>query len=596
MKFKITKKIFSILSIITILFSTFANYGKVHAVNTGDNVQIVNLGECERHVQYLREDGIYRDIITFFVGFYEDSEFRPAYCLEIHDAGVSDTLSYSVDVKEAYENEGVWRVIKNGYPYAGTLGLNNEKDAFFVTKQAVYAVLDGRDLNNYKGKDAYGNTMVEKIKELALIGRNGTETRYTPVINLTTTKEASVDNDEDYVSQIFKIDSSINSKDIKIAFNPNQAPTGTQVTNLSNQEQTTFNNGDSFKILIPRRNITEDLDIDIVASGNVATYPVFYSEAPNSDWQDYAVISDPFVFVNSTANLKYTPYGEFEIKKISREYNSYTKLDAGSALKGAVFELERIDGKETFKKQYTSDELGKLGDTLKLGTYRLTEIKTPDYYVIGKEGATFEFTLEYDGQKVSADIDNDNVILKVDVEKTGTVETTAGGEIEYDFEIKNTSNAPVTNMIWGDRLPSEIKTTKLITGTFTTDNTYTIEYKTNNNEVWKTLKTCSTKENNEIDISNATLGLSGKEYIEEIRFIFDGEIQKYCTNNNSTKIIATANQDLQDHQIIENHTYVMADYLQTHLEDKDEFHTIIKKEKPACTSNTLSGVLPRTGK
>ena len=148
-------------------------------------------------------------------------------------------------------------------------------------------------------------------------------------------------------------------------------------------------------------------------------------------------------------------------------------------------------------------------------------------------------------------------------------------------------------MVWGDRLPSEIKTTKLVTGTFNGDNNYTIQYITNNNTNWKTLKTCSTKENYEIDISNTTLGLSDKEYVEEIRFVFDGEIQKYFTNNNTTKIYATANSDLKEHQLIENHTFVMADYLDTHIEDNDEFHTIIKKEKP---TKSLSGVLPRTGK
>lgn len=594
MKLKILKKGLSIISIFSILFSAFASFGKVQAVTTGDSVQIVNLGECDRHVQYLRDGGVYKDIITHFVGFYEGGVFRPAYCMEKDDAGVDENLSYSVSVRDLIANEGVWRVIKHGYPYAGTLGLNSESDAFFVTKQAVYSVLDGRDLNNYKGKDAYGNTMVEKIKELTTLGRSGTETRNSPVISVTTIKEAAVDDkDSSYVSQTYKVDSAINSKDIRVYINQEQAPAGSAVTNTNNVAQTIFNKGDNFKVLIPRRNITDDVNIDIGITGNVETYPVFYSQAPNSDWQDYAIVSDPFVFANTTAKMKYIPHGDIDTEKISKEYNQYTKLDAASKLKGAIFEIEKIDGKGTYKKQFTTDDLGKISQELLLGKYSITEIKAPDYYVIGKEGETFEFTLEYDGQEVSFDVENGNVILKVDVEKTGTVETTAGGEIEYNFDIKNTSNAPVNNMIWGDRLPSEIKTQTLITGTFNGPNTYTIQYITNNNTNWKTLKTCNANENYEIDISNSTLGLSDKEYVEEIRFIFDGEIQKYFTNNNTTKIIATANEDLQEHQIIENHTFVMADYLETHLEDKDDFHTIIKKEK---TNNSLSGVLPRTGK
>ena len=55
-------------------------------------------------------------------------------------------------------------------------------------------------------------------------------------------------------------------------------------------------------------------------------------------------------------------------------------------------------------------------------------------------------------------------------------------------------------------------------------------------------------------------------------------------------IIVTANTDLQNNQIIENHTYITADYLDVKLDDEDEFHTIVRipeTEKPK--------ILPRTG-
>lgn len=593
MKNKLLKKIFSIISIILVLFSTFANFINVQAVNIGDNVQIVSLGECDRHVQYLRDGGVYKDIVTYYVGFYENGVFRPAYCLEKDDHGVDDDLSYNVNIQDIYNRDDVWRVLFHGFPYNGDLGLGNDANAFFVTKQAIYAVLDGRDVSNYHGKDAQGIAMVNKIIELVNYGKYGTDTRRTPVIDVTTIKDASIDEkDSNYVSQVYQVDSPINSKDIRVYINKEQAPNGSEVTNMNNQVQTNFNKGDTFKVLIPRQNITDDVNIDIAVTGSVETYPVLYSQAPNSDWQDYALVSDPFVLANSTAKMKYIPHGQFDSTKLSKDYNQYTQLEAGSKLKDAIFEIERIDGKETYKKQFTTNELGKINQELKLGKYKLTEIKAPDYYVInGKEGAEFEFTLKYDGQQIYIDIENNNVILKVDVEKTGTVETTLGGEIEYDFDIQNKSNVPVTNMVWGDILPSEIKTKKLITGIFNGDNTYEIQYITNNNTNWRTLATCNTKENNEFDISNETLGLSNSEYIAEIRFVFDGEIQKYFKND-GTKIFATANSDLKNNQIVENHTYITADYLQTHLEDKDEFHTIVKEKN----TTSLSGVLPRTGK
>ena len=100
-----------------------------------------------------------------------------------------------------------------------------------------------------------------------------------------------------------------------------------------------------------------------------------------------------------------------------------------------------------------------------------------------------------------------------------------------------------------------------------------------------------TTTNNEIILDSETLGLADGEYVEEIRFVFENEVQKGFKND-GTKIITKANEDLKNNQIIENHTYLTADYLQTKLEDKDVFHTIIRI--PEKTS--LTGVLPRTGK
>lgn len=856
---KLIKKVFCIFSLITILLTTLlSSFSQVFAVNVGDKVEIVNLGECEKHVKYKFDNGVLAYVKTHYVGYYENGIFRPAYCLNVEKAGVSDTLSYDVTIQEAMQNDAVYRVLLKGYPYGGNLGFSDEKDAFFVTKQAIYRVLDGGDTSRYQGADEIGNRMADKIRELVDYGRNGTETRRNPVLNITTIKNASVDDkDSNYISQVFKVDSPINSKDIKIYMNGNQAPSGSKLTDINNNEKTDFAKGEQFKVLVPRKNITKDVSIDITATGNVETYPVFYTTAPNDAWQDYAIVSDPFVFTTTNAKMTYTePTGTIEVEKVSKQDNEYSGLFAGSGLKGALFELERIDGIETYKVQCTTDDLGKIIKELKLGTYKLTELVSADYYQIGKEGAEYEFTLEYDGQKIVIKVENDNVVLetevekdgdklgqgnevinyqisnvhnsssvrlndfkiedslpqevrlqsittgtfnedlkykvtyttnknntktiasglstqkdntidftkeklandeyitkfalcfesvksnfkstkditvqakvieglevnstfrncvvasgtyigvtvedkdctpttvyenkvqinktaaednqytgdkagdklsnitfdvfnaetnekfgtiniqdgfgelkylpigkwyavetskndyyvfpennrfdfeitekgqtvvldiknnvvnlKIDVEKTGTVECKPGEDIEYNFDIQNKSNDAVTNFVWGDILPSEVRIKKLYTGTFNQENSYKVQYITNNNSNWKTVGTYNTTTNNEIILDSETLGLADGEYIEEIRFVFENEVQKGFKND-GTKIITKANDDLKNNQIIENHTYLTADYLQTKLEDKDVFHTIIRIPE----KTTLTGVLPRTGK
>ena len=51
MRKKVMKKIFCIFSLITMLLSTLLpNFSQVFAANVGDVVEIVNLGESEKHV------------------------------------------------------------------------------------------------------------------------------------------------------------------------------------------------------------------------------------------------------------------------------------------------------------------------------------------------------------------------------------------------------------------------------------------------------------------------------------------------------------------------------------------------------------------
>ena len=188
-------------------------------------------------------------------------------------------------------------------------------------------------------------------------------------------------------------------------------------------------------------------------------------------------------------------------------------------------------------------------------------------------------------------IANDVVNLKVDVEKTGTVETTPNGKLEYNFDIQNKSNIEVENFVFGDILPSEIRVNTLQTGTFNQDNTYKVEYITNNNTNWKTIGTYKTTVNNEIKLDSESLGLAEGEYVEEYRLVFEKPVIKGFKNE-GTKVTATANADLTNNQIFSNKTYVNATYLDVELSDKDEFHTIVRI--PETTK--LTGTLPKTGK
>lgn len=112
---------------------------------------------------------------------------------------------------------------------------------FAVTKQAVYAVLDGRDTSRYSGVDAIGNQMADAVRRLVDIGRNGTQTYQDPVINVSTISPAGVDNiDSNYISQTFNVSSQVNMKDINVILDTFSAPNGTKVTDINTTKELTL--------------------------------------------------------------------------------------------------------------------------------------------------------------------------------------------------------------------------------------------------------------------------------------------------------------------------------------------------------------------
>ena len=178
----------------------------------------------------------------------------------------------------------MWRVLVNGYPYksAKEMGLDSDWDAYFATKQAIFRVIDGKSTEPYSAKDSSGNKVVEKIKELVNIGRNGTQTYTDPVINVTKVSEVGIDSkNTNYVSQTFKVDSQVEMKEIKLVLNTNSATKGIFIADENNNKKTTFKQGDKFKILIPRDEITEDLKIQVSIDGKCKTYPILFGKAPN---------------------------------------------------------------------------------------------------------------------------------------------------------------------------------------------------------------------------------------------------------------------------------------------------------------------------
>lgn len=593
MKFNKSKKI---ISTFLMLFMIISQLGGVFAMTVGDTANLYSKGECEKGLRYTKPDGTDLGVLTHYVVYNENGKEYPAYCLDIELPGVSDDNPYSVtamSMDNISNSQAVWRVLLNGFPYksAAEMGLGSDTQAFQATKQAIYSVLDGRDTSKYYGSNDIGTAVANKIRELANIGRNGSQTYTDPVITCTAQNEAAVDSiNDEYVSETFKIDSSVNSKDIKVVLNTLTAPKGSYVADTNNTKKTTFNKGDTFKVLVPRKNITSELNLQMSLNGQCETYPVLFGKAPDgAGVQNYALTADPFVMSAARATMHYIPTFDLDVNKISSKDSEITKLLKGSKLANAKFTVVSEDG--SMQKIMTTDENGLfyLKDLPINVKFTITEIEAPEYYLILDDQSKITIEAKYDGDDKVLTIENEPVETKVNVDKEGPTEAERGEIITYDFSnISNLSNVDVSEFIWGDKLPREVTLQKIETGTWNEEKTYRVQYITNKKSGWETIGEYSSTENNEIDFTQ--IELEKGEYIEEFRLVF-GDVKKGFCEEIQPKVYAKVNDNVKDKKIFVNKTYVTASYKDVKMRDDDEAHTVVYTKEKVDTTKPL----PKTG-
>lgn len=380
---KCAKKGIAILLLVLSLFSAFSN---VFAATPISSALIKNGGDCGYHLQFWdTKQNAWSYIITTYVYYEEGGKQYPAYCLQSNLPGVGQSSEYNVSVDDIINDVRLWRVAINGYPYQSpqSMGLENQYDAFVATKQAIYRVLDGRDPNTfYNGADARGQAIKNAIINLVNIGRNGTQT---PVnTDVTTNKIGEFVEDGDYYSQKYSISSPVETSEYTITAT-NGLPNGSQITNMSNNVQSTFSGSEHFKVRIPKTSLSSDINVTIVLQAKCKTYPVFYGKTTVPGTQDYLLTFDPFGDVAGRADLNIkTNTGKIKIVKNDEDTNQ--------PISGVTFQLLTKDG--TVIANATTNERGEITfPNLYQNNYQLKEISTNDNYILNE--MTFDVNVEY---------------------------------------------------------------------------------------------------------------------------------------------------------------------------------------------------------
>ena len=376
---KSKQKIMATFLLVLVILTNVLPVGVSFAANQGDSVGITSVGRVPYHLKsHALPSGGY--VKTSLAGYYENGNFYPAYCLNKNLAGVDESLEYSVTLTEILSNQEtynkVWRTVVAGYPYNSpeSLGVSSWEYAYQATKMAVYCALGQCNPSDFYANDEIGQSIVNLIQRLANEGENGSTTYRTPVANIN--KSGNMILNGEYYIQNYTISSNvdISSYDVAMANFPN----GTKITNISGNEQNTFNNGEVFQLKIPKDIVeTQDINGKLRVDVDSKSYAVFYSTSYNPSLQDYAITGDPIALTSARTDVELKANtASIKIKKID--------TDTKQPIKDTIYELSKADG--TVIGRATTDSTGNLTFyDLYQNDYVLKEIKSNDDYVISQE-------------------------------------------------------------------------------------------------------------------------------------------------------------------------------------------------------------------
>ncbi len=396
---KILSKILAIVIIAITLLNMCTNTIYAAVEVSIDKAYIETIGYADNHLKYYREKLGYHTYFTTIVAGYEaeDGTIYPVYCIDRELPG-ADEGSYYVTTENLLQNDKVWRVIRNGYPFktAKEWGLSEDYNLYAVTRFAIYCVLGQAELDYFMAEDddAEAKAMLTALKKLVDIGENGTETPDTDP--LSTSKVGDFKESGDYYIQEYKVNSTSDFNEYKITKTTGM-PDGAYIADENGNEKTVFSKGENFYIKIPKTALNKDIDIDIEISAECKVYIVLEGKTTVSGTQNYAVTAGEYATATTSVNFtKSVNTGKVQISKIDQ--------DTKEPIEGVEFQLLDKDGNVIETKTTDANGIAEFTDLVQ-GEYTLVETKTDERYIILEDD--FEVNIEYD-KTTTLEIENEH--------------------------------------------------------------------------------------------------------------------------------------------------------------------------------------------
>lgn len=229
------------------------------------------------------------------------------------------------------------------------------------------------------------------------------------------------------------------------------------------------------------------------------------------------------VLAGDTAMIEWentSELGQIQLIKTSEGYSSVNGLPAGTPLSGAIFAVYDKQNNVVDKFQTNENGIGS-SKKLPLGIYTVKEVQAPANY--GLNPTVFTADIEFAGQVVKLNVTDPVITAGVSIKKTGYAQTMNNNVMRWTVSgVRNDSTTSLQSFYWRDTLPTDaVRLTRLVTGTYSTTQTYKVTFTTNLNSQWRTAyDNLSTAKNYTLDMSSAALGLASNEYVTQFMLSF----------------------------------------------------------------------------
>lgn len=229
------------------------------------------------------------------------------------------------------------------------------------------------------------------------------------------------------------------------------------------------------------------------------------------------------VLAGDTAMIEWentSELGQIQVIKTSEGYSSVNGLPAGTPLSGAIFAVYDKQNNVVDKFQTNENGIGS-SKKLPLGIYTVKEVQAPANY--GLNPTVFTADIEFAGQVVKLNVTDPVITAGVSIKKTGYAQTMNNNIMRWTVSgVRNDSTTSLQSFYWRDTLPTDaVRLTRLVTGTYSTTQTYKVTFTTNLNSQWRTAyDNLSTAKNYTLDMSPAALGLASNEYVTQFMLSF----------------------------------------------------------------------------